>query len=140
VAAAPGKRVFVEIKEPVPADTPAKVLAAIKQQGIADRAIVTSFDQSLLDPVRKLDPGQAVGFISKSFGSTEINYPSQYLLITSGAVTAGQMAEAHKAGKKVYVWTVDEPRAMESFLRMGVDGIISNQYRTLAETEANLTK
>jgi glycerophosphoryl diester phosphodiesterase len=133
LAGAPGKRAFVEIKNPTPADTPAKVLAALKQHGVADRAVVISFDRPLLDEVKRLDPKQPVGFVSKAFGKLEKEYPSEYLMVTYGAATKELVAEAQKAGRKVYVWTVNDKPIMETYIKMGVDGIISDQYRLLIE-------
>ncbi|MDF2627570.1 MAG: UgpQ [Symbiobacteriaceae bacterium] len=133
LAGAPGKRAFVEIKNPTPADTPAKVLAALKQHGVVDRSVVISFDRPLLDEVKRLDPQQPVGFVSKAFGNLEKEYPSEYLLVTYGAANKALVAEAQKAGRKVYVWTVNEKPIMETYIKMGVDGIISDQYRLLVE-------
>ena len=133
LAATPGKRAFVEIKNPTPADTPAKVLAALKHHGVADRAVVISFDRPLLDEVKRLDPKQPVGFVSKAFGNVEKEYPSEYLVVTYGAATKDLVAEVQKAGRKVYVWTVNDKPIMETYIKMGVDGIISDQYRLLIE-------
>jgi glycerophosphoryl diester phosphodiesterase len=41
------------------------------------------------------------------------------------------VAAAHRAGKAVHVWTVNEAEAMERLLGMGVDGIISDVPTTL---------
>jgi glycerophosphoryl diester phosphodiesterase len=35
----------------------------------------------------------------------------------------------HDAGGQVYVWTVDDPRALVALERMGVDGVITNDPR-----------
>ncbi|HWI51961.1 MAG TPA: glycerophosphodiester phosphodiesterase family protein [Symbiobacteriaceae bacterium] len=141
VAALPGKRVFVEIKEPTPADTPAKVLAALKQHNVADRAVVTSFDRSLVDETRRLDPKQATGFISsKAFDAAEIAFPGEYLFITYTKVFTDKIEAAHKAGKKVYVWTVNDKSSMAIYMGMGADGIVSDEYRLVAETKKGLGK
>lgn len=135
VARAPGKRVFVEIKGPTPADTPDKVVAAIKKNGVADRATVVSFDRDLVDAVKKLDPKQPTGFISKKFDKDEMEYPGEYLFITSSVVTKEKVEQAQKTGKKVYVWTVDDKLPMERFLLLHVDGIITNEYPLLIQVK-----
>ena len=40
----------------------------------------------------------------------------------------------HDRGMKVNVWTVDEPEDIRDMLRLGVDGIISNQAALLCST------
>lgn len=39
----------------------------------------------------------------------------------------GYVKRAHDAGRRVFVWTVDEPDDVELCLRLGVDAIISNR-------------
>jgi glycerophosphoryl diester phosphodiesterase len=53
-------------------------------------------------------------------------------------LTAGQIAEAHQLGIRVFVWTVDAPREMQRFIEMGVDGIITNRPDILQKHIKNL--
>jgi glycerophosphoryl diester phosphodiesterase len=135
VAAAPEKRVVVEIKAPNPADTPARVVAALEKHGLTKRSVVISFDRGQAEAARKAAPAQETGFLSKEWNSSVLSYPGEYVLITSAAVTRKAVEEAHAAGKKFYVWTVDDKMPMEAFMLMGVDGIISNTYEVLVEVK-----
>lgn len=49
-------------------------------------------------------------------------------VITPGLVTA-----AHTAGLQVHAWTVDDPRAMNALLDIGVDGIITDRADLLRD-------
>lgn len=43
-----------------------------------------------------------------------------------GSLTAAALAEAHRLGLRVQVWTVNEPEDMARFIDMGVDGITTD--------------
>jgi len=36
------------------------------------------------------------------------------------------IAQVHQAGKRIYAWTVNDPRQMEVLLAMGVDGLTTD--------------
>jgi len=48
--------------------------------------------------------------------------------------TQDLIAELHSAGKRVFVWTVNRERQMKEFAERGIDGIISDDTRLLAQT------
>jgi len=51
-------------------------------------------------------------------------------------VTERFIAAAHRAGKQVHVWTVNEPAAMHRLLDLGVDGIVTDRPDLLGEVVA----
>lgn len=48
-------------------------------------------------------------------------------------VTRRFVEAAHRAGLHVHVWTVDEPATMHELLDLGIDGIMTDRPRVLAE-------
>jgi glycerophosphoryl diester phosphodiesterase len=60
--------------------------------------------------------------------------------VNTGQVSMPLLARAHRAGKQVYVWTVDDPVTMSRLMSMGVDGLITNDpglaRRVIAERAA----
>jgi glycerophosphoryl diester phosphodiesterase len=46
-------------------------------------------------------------------------------------LTPALLRAAHRAGKQVHVWTVDDPETIERLLDLGVDGIFTDRVDTL---------
>lgn len=42
-------------------------------------------------------------------------------------VTPKTIRAAHQAGRKVHVWTIDDPEVMHELIDWGVDGIITDR-------------
>ena len=42
------------------------------------------------------------------------------------SLNAENIEEIHKAGFKIYTWTVNEPETIQKLIDLGVDGIISD--------------
>ena len=48
-------------------------------------------------------------------------------LLHTGRIDATFVRKAHRAGLKVYVWTVDSPRRAQKLAAMGIDGVATNR-------------
>ena len=52
---------------------------------------------------------------------------ADFLAVNTGQVSVGLIRRVHAEGKKLYVWTVDDPLTMTRMISMGVDGLITNE-------------
>ena len=69
----------------------------------------------------------------------ELGSPCAQLPPTYGdtpVVTAELVAEAHRRGMQVHVWTIDDPEEMAALLDLGVDGIMTDRPAVLKEVLA----
>jgi glycerophosphoryl diester phosphodiesterase len=146
---------YVEIKHPsyfasVGLPMPAKVLDTLRDHGLdrrGNRLWLQSFDESFLRAispatelplVQLVDVGQRVAPHAVAAYADAIG-PARAMVLADGTTETGLVAEAHRAGLRVFVWTlrggVEQARA---FLRAGVDGIFSDDASVAVEARGLL--
>ena len=92
--------------------------------------IVSCFEWKALDAIRSIVPDVRIGLLGEEHPAGLIRAATE---MRAHAVhprydmaTADFCGEAHKAGLKVYVWTVDDAARMRTLCANGVDGIMTN--------------
>lgn len=98
--------------------------------------VVSSFLPKVLITLHESDPALPLGLICETRSQLERwpKLPVQYVIPHYTLVNRNLIRELHRAGKKVFVWTVNRPRAMQQLAERGVDGIISDDTRLLSQT------
>ncbi len=144
LAAFPGLYVNLEVKSDAAVEPMAE---AIRRTGSLDRVCVGSFSpqrtarlRALVGPQLCWSPAHAgvlrlwlagwglpVGALA--FPAAQV--PPRFRGIP--LVTRRFVAAAHARGIQVHVWTVDEAAAMEAFVAMGVDGLMSDRPALLRQ-------
>ncbi|MFD6093119.1 glycerophosphoryl diester phosphodiesterase membrane domain-containing protein [Oerskovia sp. NPDC060338] len=115
----------------------ADVVALLRAHGVADQYLVQSIYPEQADEVHALGPEIAVGYVVPFLRGQLGVLPVDFVAIEQSSDSSRVRAEARAAGIDVYVWTVNDPAAMRSQLRGGVDGIItSSPRRAVAERTA----
>jgi glycerophosphoryl diester phosphodiesterase len=142
----PDARFNVDVKSPTAV---ALLAATIEEYDAYDRVCVSSFGiRRLYELRRRL--GWRVPSAASAFGvaanrfvpwvTWALNTPAPVLQIPISlailrrhlTVTTPALVEAaHRAGKKVQIWTVDDSETMERLIDAGVDGIFSDRVDTL---------
>ncbi len=129
----------IELKSPRAAETDIvkKTIAAVKEHGLWDRLLISSFDPKLLVQAKQIDKTCKTGFLYSPDRSTSMQMfrrPVEFAKeIGADAlhphevyINKNYVKNAHDAGVEVNVWTVDKVRSIERMIRHGVDGIITN--------------
>ncbi|MFE1409029.1 glycerophosphodiester phosphodiesterase [Streptomyces sp. NPDC058770] len=133
-----GGNLLLEIKGAHTRDEVATIVKTIRDHGMTDRVFVQSFEVDALKYTRELAPELPLGLLrgaldadpvalSKELGLASYN-PSDDAL----SKRPGVVADLHRAGVAVMVWTVDGPARWQALEAGGVDGIITNRPAELA--------
>ncbi len=102
------------------------LIAELDQNNMIGKTYIHSFDLNLLQSIKKSQPHLKVGLIIFGgfgrFGATEVDFFSlQERLISRSIVNDIKQYE-----KKIFVWTVNSKLPIENYMRLGVDGIITD--------------
>jgi len=133
-----GQRVLinVELKSTTVRSTglEAKVIDLIRQHGLIERVIISSFNPLALITVKRAEPRLACGLL---YSPDEPIYLSRAWLAPlipnlnarhpqASTVTPDVVKQIHARGQKINVWTVLEPAEVKKLAAAGVDGLIGN--------------
>lgn len=109
-------------------ELPRKVVEILQELDFRDQCVVTSFDREVLRTIRELDGDIALGLISSVGIPTNVHDTCfDWFVGHAFFVDAEVVTHLHAAGKQIHVWTVNRPMQMRRFIRMGVDGIITDR-------------
>jgi glycerophosphoryl diester phosphodiesterase len=134
------------------------VLAALREHEMVERTLISGMYPSGLEQIRSAEPqlrlGWSVPRVRRDY-TTDMLTAIPALAILTGyramlprrarealregrfdaimahwrVVTAGLLRAVREGGGELYVWTVDDARAIERLTALGVDGIITNDPR-----------
>jgi len=105
------------------------VVETIRQEGWLKNTVFISFDLGNMIHLRKLLPEQPLQYLVKELTDEVKANLVEYALdldIKYSNLTADQVEELHRMGRKVNVWTVDDPKIAVLLVQMGVDYITTN--------------
>jgi glycerophosphoryl diester phosphodiesterase len=121
----------------------ARVVESLRRLGPGADAVVSSFEPLALRRVRRMAPELARESLfdperQGGMGPVQVcaEVAARAFNCSREEVSPRWIDEAHRAGLKLNVYTVDDPREMEALIALGVDGIFTNQPRLLREALA----
>lgn len=113
------------------------VIKKVREYGLSDKLFISSFDYRILDKAKSLEPCVQTGYLYPAMGdivkrkiisplSLVQKYNIDYLLPHQGYVSKKLIDKAHRAGKRVAVWTVNKLETVEKLHFWGADGVITD--------------
>lgn len=130
-----GDRAFLDI-ELKDAGLEEKILSLLRQRKPQRPFVVSSFSRPVIMELRARSETIPLGLIcdSQSQLSEWRATPVEYVIPEYSLVTPSLVEEVHAARKRLLVWTVNDPAAIRLMADWGVDGIISDDTKTLVRT------
>lgn len=136
VAAFPDVLWNIDLKQ---AGIESAVAEVVGRLGLEDRVLIGSFHDARIRRFRRLTEGRvatsagprevAAAWSAAGVGSGPRGAADAYQVPERGGVlvTRRFVTAAHRAGKQVHVWTVNDPAIMHRLLDQGVDGIVTDR-------------
>ena len=104
-----------------------KVVDIIVANDYLDNCDVTSQDYSTLEDVREINPSVLTAYTSAvGIGHIESLEAADIISIQETFATYENVERIHSAGKRVFVWTVNEEETMKNLIGLNVDAILTN--------------
>lgn len=109
-----------------------KVMEVVENEKFQDDCVFQSLTYDLVQHMKEEYPENKVGYIvygnlgtPDSIGIMRLNV--DFLVMEEGFTSQKLVKACRKANVKLFVWTVNNEEEMLRFLRMGVDGIITDE-------------
>lgn len=119
------------------------LLATLHRHTSLDRVCIGSFSHRRLTAVRRrvrvctsASPIEVVRWLAGAAPSQPDCFQVPVRQGRIPVVTSRTLARAHRAGKPVHVWTIDDPVEMQRLLDLGVDGIMTDDPLALKQVVA----
>ncbi|MFF7814502.1 glycerophosphodiester phosphodiesterase [Streptomyces sp. NPDC007945] len=133
-----GGRLLLEVKGAHSRAEVARIVRDVREQRMAERVVVQSFEPVTLRYVREAAPELPRALLRDRLDADpvavarELGLAAYHVSDRGLAARPGAVAELRAAGVAVNVWTVDAPARWRALADLGVDGVITDRPTELA--------
>jgi glycerophosphoryl diester phosphodiesterase len=104
-----------------------RVIHIVEQSRTEEEIVIMSLKPEAVDQVRSLRPDWQVGLLSAGALGNLARVDADFLAVHSRMVTSGFVRRTYRAGKTLYVWTVNDAAGMTRQFGLGVDALITDK-------------
>ena len=112
----------------------------LNKYDIVGKTSIHSFNIDLLKKIKKMQPHLQVGLlIFGGYGHFEIT-EVDFFSLQERVVTPRTIQNIHNFEKKVFVWTLNDTEKVEQYMKLGVDGIITDYIPEIKAKKEQIRK
>lgn len=104
-----------------------RVVDIVEKSEMVNDVAIMSLKFNAIQKIRKLRPDWTVGLLSAQVIGSMANLDVDFLAVNRSMASRAFVASNQAAGKKVFVWTINDRLALFTMLSLGVDGIITDE-------------
>jgi glycerophosphoryl diester phosphodiesterase len=104
-----------------------RVVQIVEAADMASDVAIMSLEYEGIRKIRALRPDWTIGLLSAKAIGDLTRLDTDFLAVNTGMANARLIRHAGSAGKKLFVWTVNDPVTMSRMMSAGVDGVITDE-------------
>ncbi|MEH6587148.1 MAG: glycerophosphodiester phosphodiesterase [Halioglobus sp.] len=104
-----------------------RVVELVEKVGVADRVAIMSLKLQGVQKLKALRPQWTGGLLAATSVGDITRLDADFLAVNQSMASPAFIRRAHKAGKRVFVWTVNDALSLSHWMSMGVDGVITDE-------------
>lgn len=104
----------------------ARVIDLVESHEMTDHVVLMSLKAEGIRKVRQLRPGWTVGLLTAVAAGDLTKADVDFLAVSTKLATREFIRRAHRRGKRVHVWTVNDAVAMSTMISRGADNLITD--------------
>jgi glycerophosphoryl diester phosphodiesterase len=104
-----------------------RVADVVEDTGMTDQVRAMSLKYDAVRKMKALRPDWKVGLLATATVGDLPALEADFLAVNTATASVGLVRDARKAGKEVYVWTVNDPLSMSQMASLGVSGLITDE-------------
>ena len=104
-----------------------RVVDLVEAAGMTDQVSIMSLKLAGVQKLQALRPDWKVGLLAATAVGDLSKIDVDFLAVSARMASRSFIRRAHKAGKRVLVWTVNDALSMSRWMSLGVDGVITDE-------------
>ncbi|MEP4149515.1 MAG: glycerophosphodiester phosphodiesterase [Halioglobus sp.] len=104
-----------------------RVIDIVEAAEMADRVAIMSLKLKGVQKLKGKRPQWTGGLLAATSVGDITKLDADFLAVNQNMANPAFIRRAHKAGKRVFVWTVNDALSLSHWMSMGVDGVITDE-------------